>query len=179
MRNTDERAAVVLETIRFAEVLPPTRRSVHTHCALVLETIRFAEVLRPLFVFVENVLGLGHHQDIPCRLVDGLERLGYRVSPPTVVDAVHYGVPQFRKRFILCASILDVAFTMPDPTHAPPEEAALSGKTPWLTVKDAFASLPTLKAGEQSECDPLHKARRHKPLNLERLRHIPPNGGKV
>lgn len=144
---------------------------------MILEAVRFVETLRPMFLFVENVPGLKQNPEILDKLLGNLEGLGYSVSAPAIVDAVNYGVPQFRKRFVLLGTYLDIELKIPEPTHAPPEEAARSGKKEWLTVKDAFAGLQALHSGEASKTDPLHKARRHTPLSLERLRHIPHNGG--
>lgn len=147
--------------------------------SLILEALRFIAVMRPEFVFFENVPGLhrGQHKDILERFIVGLEDQGYAVSSPRVVDAVDYGVPQFRKRLILLAAAHGEAPPFPEPTHAPPEVALQTGKMPWQTVRDAFNGLPPLQSGEQDPNDPLHKARRHHPLSLERLRHIPHNGG--
>jgi len=144
---------------------------------LVLEAVRFVKRLRPLFLFVENVPGLERNSNILDRLIGNLNKFGYKISTPTIIDAVNYGVPQFRKRFILLGTMLDVELGIPEPTHAAPEEAARLGKKKWLTVGDAFAGLQDLNSGEVSETDPLHKARKHTPLSLERLRHIPHNGG--
>lgn len=66
---------------------------------------------------------------------------------------------------------------MPDATHRPPDLAARTGMQAWVTVGEALAGLEALGAGEQSATDPLHRARRHSALSLERLRHIPPDGG--
>lgn len=144
---------------------------------LVLESVRFVEILRPMFLFVENVPGLKQNPDILEKLLGNLERLGYRMSAPAIVDAVDYGVPQFRKRFILLGTYLDMELKIPDPMYASPEEAAKLGKKEWLTVKDAFAGIQGLNSGEESKTDSLHKARKHTPLSLERMRHIPHNGG--
>jgi len=145
--------------------------------SLVLEAVRFVERLRPRFLFVENVPGLEQNPDILDKLVGNLKKLGYKMSAPAIIDAVNYGAPQFRKRFILLGTVLDIELRIPEPTHASPEEAARLGKKKWLTVKDAFVGLQDLNSGEVSETDPLHKARKHTPLSLERLRHIPHNGG--
>ncbi len=145
--------------------------------SLVLEAVRFVERLRPRFLFVENVPGLGQNPDILDTFIGNLKELGYKTSVPTIVDAVNYGVPQFRKRFILLGTIFDIELRIPEPTHASPEEAARLGKEKWLTVQDAFVGLQDLNSGEMSETDPLHRARKHTPLSLERLRHIPHNGG--
>lgn len=152
-------------------------RNADERASLVLESIRFVGILRPNFLFIENVPGLSQNSEILNRLVGGFELLGYKVSTPKIVDAVNYGVPQFRKRFILLGTIFNVELDIPETTHASPEVAARSGKSPWLTVKDAFSSLPNLGSGEKSENDPLHRARNHTPLSLERLRNIPFNGG--
>ncbi len=145
--------------------------------SLILEAVRFVESLRPQFLFVENVPGLGQNPNILDKFVGNLKELGYKTSVPTIVDAVNYGVPQFRKRFILLGTVLDRELRIPKPTHASPEEATRLGKEQWLTVKDAFVGLQDLNSGEVSETDPLHKARKHTLLSLERLRHIPHNGG--
>ncbi len=152
-------------------------RKADERSSLVLEAVRFAETLRPMFLFVENVPGLKHNPDILDKLLGALSALGYKLSPPTIVDAVDYGVPQFRKRFILLGTCLDIELSLPDPMYASPQEAAKLGKKEWLTVKDAFVGLEDLNSGEESRTDPLHKARKHTLLSLERLRHIPHNGG--
>jgi DNA (cytosine-5)-methyltransferase 1 len=145
--------------------------------SLVLEAVRFVERLRPRFLFVENVPGLRQNPDVLDKLIGNLKELGYKASVPAIVDAVNYGVPQFRKRFILLGTDLDIELRIPEPTHASPEDAARLGKKKWLTVKDAFVGLQDLNSGEASKTDPLHKARKHTLLSLERLRHIPHNGG--
>jgi len=144
--------------------------------SLILEAVRFVESLRPQFLFVENVPGLGQNPVFDT-FVGTLKELGYRTSVPTIVDAVHYGVPQFRKRLIVLGTIFDIELRIPEPTHASPEEAARLGKQQWRTVQDAFVGLPDLDSGEASDTDPLHRARKHTSLTLERLRHIPHNGG--
>ncbi|MGB9887754.1 MAG: DNA cytosine methyltransferase [Moorellales bacterium] len=146
---------------------------------LILEASRFVAEMKPWFVFLENVpdLGKNAHKEIIDRFVADLEDEGYAVLPPRIVDAVDYGVPQFRKRLIMLAGSTKELPTFPEPTHASPTVAARTGKIPWRTVADAISDLPPLRAGEQDANDPLHKARRHTALALERLRHIPHNGG--
>lgn len=146
---------------------------------LILESLRFVAKMRPKLVFFENVPGLhkGKHKDVLARLITGLKGEGYGVSEPCVVDAVDYGVPQFRKRLILLAAADGRIPPLPEPTHAAPEVALQVSREPWRTVRDAFGGLPPLQSGEQDENDPLHKARKHHPLSLERLKYISRNGG--
>lgn len=144
---------------------------------LILETVRFVETLLPKFLFIENVPGLTHNIKVLDQLITGLKKLGYEVSDPQVVDAVNYGVPQFRKRLILMGTRLGISLVMPEITHFSPATAIQNGKQKWKTVRDAFIGLPLLNSGEECPTDPLHKARNHSNLNLERLKNIPPNGG--
>jgi DNA (cytosine-5)-methyltransferase 1 len=146
---------------------------------LVLEMLRFTEALKPKFAFMENVPGLakGKNKNIFDELIGGLTKLGYVVSQPRVVDAANYGVPQFRKRLILLASREKMCLAIPDITHVSPGEAEKAEKAKWQTVGEAFEGLCKLDAGQQSQSDTLHKARSHTALNLERIKHIPHNGG--
>ncbi len=134
---------------------------------LVLESLRFIEALRPRMVFFENVPGLGKKpvfQELTSRLIE----IGYSAIKARRIDAVDLGVPQRRQRMILVG------------TQAPqllPEAEKIHTYMP-RTVLDAIGALPTPPVGRpQDSGDPLHFARRHSPLNIERLRHIPKDGG--
>lgn len=147
---------------------------------LVLEMIPFVAVFRPKFVIMENVPGLakGKNKEILDKLIKVLrDNLGYIVHEPQIVDAVDYGVPQFRKRLILLCSRDDIPLSIPEATHASPKEAQQKGKSEWRTVRDAFEGIHRLASGWKSRTDPLHQSRKHTQLNLERLKHIPKNGG--
>lgn len=146
---------------------------------LVLETIKFIEVFQPQYFLMENVPGInkGKNKLILDRLIEVLrENFRYRVLDPQIVDAVNYGVPQFRKRLILLCSREDDCLSMPETTHASPGSDQ-QGKYEWSTVRDAFHGIHRLAAGQKSSTDTLHHARKHIQLNLERLKHIPKNGG--
>lgn len=146
---------------------------------LVLEMLKFVAIFRPKYVLMENVPGLnkGKNRKILDHLIKSLrDDLDYNVLDPQIIDAVNYGVPQFRKRLILMCSREDVPISIPEPTHRPPNEQH-QGKEIWLTVKDAFRGIHKLASGRKSQTDPLHQARNHTSLNLERLRYIPKNGG--
>jgi DNA (cytosine-5)-methyltransferase 1 len=71
---------------------------------LILEALRFAEVLKPVMIFFENVPGLARFEEILSELKAGLEMLGYHLSEPVKVDAADYGVPQRRIRCVLIAT---------------------------------------------------------------------------
>lgn len=135
---------------------------------LILESIRFAKVLKPKIIFFENVPGLGKHKQILFTLKDGLSGLGYSLTEPKLLDAADYAVPQRRLRCILIATLA---------SHLPELPPAQTPEGRRKTVRHAIYSLPRLKSGEIDAHDPLHQARNHKPIALERLQHIPKNGG--
>jgi DNA (cytosine-5)-methyltransferase 1 len=107
-----------------------------------------------------------------------LRRLGYDVAWE-VVQAADYGVPQFRRRLVVIASNLGVAIEVPPKTHGDPEsEGVRKGiAKAWLTVRDVISTMPELKSGGYDPNDELHSARVHSKIAIQRLRHIPEDGG--
>lgn len=85
---------------------------------LVLETVRFAKVLNPAVILIENVPGLvraenGHTLR---HLRFDLAQAGYKSSDPLIVDAQDYGVPQRRRRFLMLAAKGSSPPRLPPPT---------------------------------------------------------------
>ncbi len=155
-------------------------RKKDTRTGLILKVLPFVETFRPKFILMENVPGLnkGKNKKILNKFINALrEEHRYRVFGPFIVDAVNYGVPQFRKRLILLACRNDILLSLPETTHESPKKIEESGKLPWKTVEDAFKGIRRLSSGQKSKSDPLHQARQHTKLNLDRLKFIPKNGG--
>lgn len=137
---------------------------------LIVVSLAVARRLQPSMIFFENVPGLASaaYRPILDSVRGELASLGYTVSEPMVRDAADYGVPQRRKRCIMFAA------------RNPASVAAFverDVRSPKRTVHDAIADLAVLSSGEASEDDTLHRARSHQPIALERLRHIPTDGG--
>lgn len=148
---------------------------------LVHEYVRLVRGLMPKTIFMENVPGLintdrGLEVFHPVR--DQLKRLGYHVDYK-VIDAVGYGVPQFRKRFVLLGSrYKHHQIQIPDRTHVTPQEIlAGENKLPWNTVRDTIYNVPPLENGEVSDRIPLHKCTHNGELNLRRIQSVPHDGG--
>jgi DNA (cytosine-5)-methyltransferase 1 len=142
---------------------------------LVLEFLRFVEDIRPRFYLMENVPGLLSKRGLPLleEIRTRTEALGYRTQA-TKLDAVHYGVPQFRLRAILIGEQVDhgrPGFVWPEPEF---------DARKWLTVGDAIGDLPPPPADGSPHPDVPNHYREAKlsAINLERLRHIPPGGGR-
>ncbi len=123
---------------------------------LVLEFGRLIREIQPELVTMENVPQLLDHSVFE-DFLSSLE--GYSVDYK-VIECEKYGIPQSRRRLVLIASRLGAIKLMT------PEEF----KSEPATVHKAISHLPSLKAGECSVNDPLHRASKLSPLNLQRIR---------
>ncbi len=139
---------------------------------LILQACHFAKILKPRLIFFENVKGIvaSNHSSIIQKLRADLEKFGYRYwFGPLNVDAADYGVPQRRQRSIMIVAIeKEASFKLTKRTSI--EKCR-------ITVKNAIGDLPHLSSGEASDNDPLHFARKHKPIALKRFTYIKKNGG--
>lgn len=133
---------------------------------LISASLPFVMRYLPKIIFLENVPGL-QASDVFLRFTADLTAAGYAVSQPIKLNAAQLGVPQRRARMILVAThgvSLDTATKI----------AQQCGKT----VRQVIGDLPPPPVGRPSEGgDLLHFARRHTPLNIQRLQHIPEDGG--
>lgn len=147
------------------------RRSVaeDNRTSLMLQAIKFAEALQPRLILFENVPGLGgpRFKGLRDRLVAGLTAQGYNFGITRQLDAADFGVPQRRVRSIMLASRFHTAPQLP--------QSSVGGIQP--TVRTAIGDLNPLRSGEADANDELHFARDHRPVALERLKHIPRDGG--
>jgi len=134
---------------------------------LVLDSIKFIAEFKPRLIFYENVRGI-LSTEIMTLLASRLTDLGYALGIPKVIDAADCGVPQRRERCIAVAApeqgLADRFYNMIE-------------FSPRVSVVEAIGSLPHLAAGEHDPDDPLHFARCHHPIAIERLRRIPKDGG--
>jgi DNA (cytosine-5)-methyltransferase 1 len=129
---------------------------------------RLVEVLRPGYVLVENVPGMARvpGRSSLQRFTAMLKENGYGVAQG-ILDAKHYEVPQTRRRYVLLA-VKGRAASLP---------TALLGTSQAVTVRQAIAHFPSIAAGEAHYSVPNHTAAALSPVNLERIRATPPDGG--
>ncbi|ERJ07375.1 DNA -methyltransferase protein [Halorhabdus tiamatea SARL4B] len=138
--------------------------------------------IAPKVVVFENVPGLMSEKNE--QYVDDLRyhlrksNYGFDLKRLCTAD---YGVPQDRDRVIGIGiqGVSSEEVTLPEPTHAPPEQADSEGKEPYRTVGDAIGDLPPLEAGETHDDLPFngHRARNHRKNTVEFMKQIPENGG--
>ena len=145
---------------------------------LTLVVLEAVKALRPRVVVYENTRWAAGSPYFRV-LVEGLERLGYRVRY-SILDAADYGVPQRRKRLVMVARLGGEPDGFPpEPTHGAPgsREVREGLRRPWRTVREAIADLPPLAPGEAHPDIPNHVAKKLPPHWLEIIRHVPKDGG--
>lgn len=95
--------------------------------SLFMDFVRMIDEIRPRFFIMENVKGLlsaklktsdGHDTDTNVIeiILDAFEKLNYKITYG-LLDAVNYGVPQFRERVIIIGSRDNENIFLPIPTH--------------------------------------------------------------
>lgn len=137
---------------------------------LLLQGARFARILKPKCIFFENVPGLASPANLAIltTLQKRLRRLGYHLSGARKIDAADLGVPQRRIRCVMIASRYPEALRTFEEAVIPEVRR---------TVFHAIGELRPLANGEVDPEDPLHFARTHQPIVLDRLAAIPKDGG--
>ena len=86
---------------------------------LLHDYLRLVAAFRPRVFVIENVPGLKHMDQGQqlAKALAPLEALGYRVAPPTVLNAADYGVPQFRQRLFVVGVRDGAEFVFPPRQH--------------------------------------------------------------
>ncbi len=131
---------------------------------------KFAQLIiktQPDIVSMENVSNLAVKDKYPAftNFLKTLEDNSYHYKYE-IVDFSEFGVPQKRKRLVLLASKLG-EIQLIERTH----------KDKRVTVRDVIKHLEPIEDGEVSKKDPLHRSRKLAPINLERIKATPHNGG--
>ncbi|WP_419768219.1 DNA cytosine methyltransferase [Arcobacter sp.] len=173
----------------------------------------YLEVLKktqPKIFLFENVVGLlsskPEGEKIFPLIIKEFQNLGYEVceKPEVIVlNSIHYGVPQIRKRVILIGIKKELKinveniYNLIEKTHYAPDDIIKEGLKKYRVIKDAISDLPSFLPGEGNEeiefksnskndyvkimrknnCDKLynHVARNHNDLDRERYKLLSEN----
>lgn len=143
--------------------------------SLFTDYIRMISTIRPRFFVMENVKGL---MSAPLRtenddvvndgktvldvIISEFKKLGYSITWG-ILDAVNYGVPQFRERFILIGSRDHESIFLPVPTHFQIHQEETYR---WRTLHDVISDLEN----DPGECAEFSQQR------MEYLKLVPEGG---
>lgn len=146
-----------------------------------MDFIRMIDYIRPRFFIMENVKGIMSaplkHMPLAERdkndpeqhlgtvldvILSEFDKLGYK-TVYGILDAVNYGVPQFRERFVLIGSRDNEDIFLPFPTHFQMHQ---DSQYRWRTLKDTIRDLEN----NCGECAAFSKDR------LAYLRLVPEGG---
>ena len=148
--------------------------------SLFMDFIRMIDYIRPRFFVMENVKGIMSaplHAPLSQRdesnpkqslgtvldvILAEFDKLGYK-TVYGVLDAVNYGVPQFRERFILIGSRDNEDIFLPIPTHFQMHQ---NKEYQWKTVRSVIEDLEF----EHGECATMSEER------LKFLKMVPEGG---
>lgn len=131
---------------------------------------RFISYFRPGFIIVENVPGLALNKkhSILSDFIKFLESEGYAYDDG-VINAIDFGVPQKRKRYLLIASRLTNKISLPAPEHNP--NLIVEN---YIGVTNGFNKII---AGHKDDSDFQHSAANLSDENLKRIQLTPKSGG--
>lgn len=137
---------------------------------LLSEFGRLVESALPGQVLIENVAGIAKVPGYSTfhRFLRLLRVNGYQYVYD-VLNAKCYGVPQNRRRLVLIA--------MRGLKPSLPKQKYGTSQRPFRTVRQSISHFPAMDAGETHPDILNHEAASIIPLNLERLRHTPHDGG--
>lgn len=104
---------------------------------LYLAVIEAVKVFKPQAFVIENVPGMATLYDgqVKDEIIKRFKSLKYNVTPPQILCAADYGVPQMRKRLVFVGLKEELGeYEYPQPTHNPDN---------YITCGDALSDLPS------------------------------------
>jgi len=118
--------------------------------------IKFVKRFKPKAVVMENVHGMVSYKNgrVVEQIKEDFVRIGYPNVDSRVLNAVGYGVPQFRRRIFFIATKNNGLISWPPPTHFPKSEldrkSLVTNAKDFVTVGDAMGDLPSLSLPEKN-----------------------------
>ena len=132
---------------------------------LIFDYVKLIKLMRPKAFLIENVPGiltLDGGSGI-LQVYSDLEKVGYTISDPFVLNAMNFGVPQSRIRAFVIGSLNGNRVAPPTPTHGPIQNLL---EKRFVSVAQALYELP--------DSLPNSEVRTHRPESLERYRRLLP-----
>jgi DNA (cytosine-5)-methyltransferase 1 len=131
---------------------------------LLYEFGRLVEEVNPEIISMENVAQIEKEQVFK-DFIDLLKKNEYKIFKK-IIRTASYGVPQTRRRMVVLASKKD-KIEMIKPLY---------DKEKYITVNNTIRNMESIKDGETSKKDPLHRASRLMKKNKNRIQNSKPGG---
>jgi len=118
--------------------------------------IKFVDWFKPKAVVMENVLGMVNYKEgrIIEQIKEDFKNTGYQNVEYRVLNAIDYGVPQFRKRVFFIATKKKRHISWPEQTHFPKSnldrKSLMNNAKDYVTVGEALGDLPVLRLPEKN-----------------------------
>ena len=118
--------------------------------------IKFVNWFKPKAIVMENVHGMVNYKNgrVVEQIKEDFKNSGYPNAEYRILNAVEYGVPQFRKRIFFIATKNKKSISWPEQTHAPKfdlgRKSLMTDIKSYVTVGDAIGDLPTLGLPEKN-----------------------------
>ena len=121
------------------------KRKMDDRANLFMQYKRVLSIIKPRAFVFENVTGILSMDkgNLFRNVQKEFAKLGYTLKCQ-VLNAVDYGVPQYRERVILVGFLGENNYEYPKPTHG-------NGLKPYVTFQDAVGDLPVIKSGQSSD----------------------------
>jgi DNA (cytosine-5)-methyltransferase 1 len=168
-RNDDSLVFAGCSPCQFWSKIKTDKNKSAKSAHLLMEFLRFVRWFRPGYVIIENVPGLlTNKASILPKFQTELKDLGY-LYEEAVLNAVEYGVPQNRRRYLMIATRLPWPITLP-PGRQDPKLIVRH----FLGPKNGFPRIPD---GHTDSTVRIHTAAALSETNRERIRRTPADGG--
>lgn len=114
--------------------------------SLFQQYLRAVHELSPKIILFENVSGfkLLYNGRMFSKLLENLDSMGYSTAS-SVLDAVWFGLPQYRQRTIVVGWKSRCSFRFPEPTNG----FGFLVDKPYVTLMEAISDLPPLRPSEE------------------------------
>ena len=112
--------------------------------------IKFVDWFKPKAIVMENVYGMVSYKNgrVVEQIKEDFKNAGYPNAEYRILNAIEYGVPQFRKRIFFIATKNKIDISWPEQTHVPKSDlnrkSLMTDVKNYVTVGDAMGDLPTL-----------------------------------
>ena len=168
-KNDDNVVFIACSPCQYWSQINTKRDKSHTTKNLLIDFQKFVSFYNPGYIIIENVPGLkSSGESILPDFMKFLKKNKYNFDH-RIINAIHYGVPQQRKRFLLIASRVNLDITLPEKSEA--EHPIVKD---YLGPQNGF---PKVSAGHKDETDFQHSVAGLSELNLKRIQQTSLNGG--